>query len=300
MRKFSLLFFSCTLLLLSCQSEDKARQATGVFEAVEVIVSSEATGKLLKFQVEEGQPISMKTIVGQIDTVQLSLKKTQLKANQLAITSNQPDINSQIRATQREIEKLQVERERTQRLLEGDVATQKQLDDIQAQLDVLNARLSAQKTSLRSHSDVLDAQANAIAIQIEQVEDQMARCEIQSPIDGTVLVKYVESGEFVNMGKPLFKVANMEKMVLKAYVTASQLKDLVLNQEVRVDSEFGANESKVYQGRITHISDKSEFTPKTIQTQDERANLVYAVKVAVENDGFLKIGMYATINWAAE
>ena len=300
MRNVHILILSCFILLTSCNSEDRSNQATGVFEAVEVIVSAEATGKLLSFDIHEGQQLKTETVVGQIDTVQLSLKKLQLRANQLSLQASKPDVPSQIGAIEREIEKLEFEKKRTQKLLEGDVATQKQLDDIQSQLDVLKARLKAQKKSLGSSVNAIDAQYNAMEVQIDQLNDQISRCEIHSPIEGAVLVKYTEPGEFVNTGKPLFKVANMDRMILKAYVTAEQLKNISLNQKVEVISEFGASESKQYEGVISWISDKSEFTPKTIQTQDERANLVYAVKVGVENDGFIKIGMYAALKWVAE
>lgn len=299
MRNSCFLILSC-FLFFSCNNEDNSSQATGVFEAVEVIVSAEATGKLLNFEVQEGQELEKVTVVGQIDTVQLYLKKMQLKANQLSILASKPDVPSQINATEREIEKLEFEKKRTEKLLEGDVATQKQLDDIQAQLDVLNARLRAQKKSLGSSVSAIDAQYNALDVQIDQMDDQISRCQIHSPIDGTVLVKYTEPGEFVNTGKPLFKVANMSQMVLRAYVTAEQLKYIKLDQNVKVFSEFGASETKQYDGVVNWISDKSEFTPKTIQTQDERANLVYAVKIGVKNDDFLKIGMYAVFNWETE
>ncbi len=291
---------STLLLLSSCNDEDNGKDATGVFEATEVIVSAEATGKLLEFEAYEGMQLKKNLVLGQIDTIQLSLKKMQLFANQLGLEASKPDVASQIGATEREIEKLEFEKKRTQKLLEGDVATQKQLDDIVAQIDVLNARLRAQKKSLNSSSEAIDAQYNAVDVQLEQLTDQIARCQIQSPIDGTILVKYSEAGEFVNIGKPLFKVANMNKMIIKAYVTAAQLKDLQLGQKLKVLAEFGVDESKAYEGEITWISDKSEFTPKTIQTQDERANLVYAVKVRVENDGLLKIGMYGGLKWTAE
>lgn len=287
-------------LFLSCKNNDNTKDATGVFEATEIIVSAEATGKLLEFDVQEGQQLKKETVLGQIDTIQLSLKKMQLKANQRSLQAGKPDVSSQISATERELEKLEFEKKRTQKLLEGDVATQKQLDDIQSQINVLTARLKAQKKSLNSTTDAIDAQIQAVEVQLGQTSDQIARCTVKSPIDGTVLVKYTEPGEFVNTGKALFKVANMDQMILKAYVTAEQLKDIQLGQRVKVPAEYGADASREYEGEITWISNKSEFTPKTIQTQDERANLVYAVKVAVKNDGYLKIGMYGGIKWTTE
>ena len=288
------------LLGVSCADKGSQKDATGVFEATEVIVSAEANGKLLRFEAQEGQQLKKNAILGQIDTIQLSLKKMQLRANQLAVLASKPDLPSQVGAIEKEIDKLEFEKRRTQKLIEGDVATQKQLDDIESKLLVLRAQLKAQKKSLGSSIDAIDAQYNAMEVQIDQLNDQISRCQIKSPIDGSILVKFTEEGEFVNVGKPLFKVANMETMVLRAYVTAQQLKDLQVNQEVKVLAEFGADETKDYSGLITWISDKSEFTPKTIQTQDERANLVYAVKVTVKNNGYLKIGMYGGLKWTVE
>ena len=300
MKKLNMLVLCMLLLGVSCADKGSQKDATGVFEATEVIVSAEANGKLLRFEAQEGQQLKKDAILGQIDTIQLALKKMQLRANQLAVLASKPDLPSQVGAIEKEIDKLEFEKRRTQKLIEGDVATQKQLDDIESKLLVLRAQLKAQKKSLGSSIDAIDAQYNAMEVQIDQLNDQISRCQIKSPIDGSILVKFTEEGEFVNVGKPLFKVANMETMVLRAYVTAQQLKDLQVNQEVKVLAEFGADETKDYSGLITWISDKSEFTPKTIQTQDERANLVYAVKVTVKNNGYLKIGMYGGLKWTVE
>ncbi|MGI9531959.1 HlyD family secretion protein [Lutimonas sp.] len=300
MKKIYIIILSFCSLLFACKNGESDKDATGVFESTEVIVSAETTGRLLEFETFEGMEVNKEKVLGQIDTVQLSLKKMQLQANQLALEASKPDVSAQISATEREVEKLEFERKRTQRLLEGDVATQKQLDDIEAQIDVLKARLRAQKKSLNSSTDAINAQYNAVNVQIDQLSDQISRCQIRSPIQGTILVKYAEAGEFVNMGKPLFKVANMKQMILKAYVTAAQLTDVQLGQRLTVLAEIGAEQTKTYEGEVTWISSKSEFTPKTIQTQDERANLVYAIKVQVENDGLLKIGMYAGLKWTTE
>lgn len=300
MKKLYIISMSFCLLFVACNNGESEKDATGVFESTEVIVSAETTGRLLEFETFEGMEVNKDLVLGQIDTVQLSLKKMQLLANQLALEASKPDVSAQISATEREIEKLEFERKRTQRLLEGDVATQKQLDDIEAQIDVLNARLGAQKKSLNSSTDAINAQYNAVDVQIDQLSDQISRCEIKSPIEGTILVKYAEAGEFVNMGKPLFKVANMKQMILKAYVTAAQLTAIQLGQKLTVLAELGADQTKAYEGEVTWISSKSEFTPKTIQTQDERANLVYAIKVRVLNDGILKIGMYGGLKWTKE
>jgi HlyD family secretion protein len=299
MKTSNLLALCSLVLLIYCTDSQNGKDATGVFEATEVIVSAESAGKLMNLVINEGQELEKDEILGLIDTVQLSLQKMQLRATQLSLRASKPDVPSQTGAIEKEIEKLEFEKQRTQKLLEGDVATQKQLDDIQSQLDVLRARLKAQKKSLGSSVAAIDAQYDAMEVQMDQLNDQIARCQIKSPIDGSILVKYTEQGEFVNLGKPLFKVANMEEMVLRAFVTAEQLKELQINQKVTVLAEFGAEEIREYEGVITWISDKSEFTPKTIQTQDERANLVYAIKVSVKNDGVLKIGMYGGLKWTA-
>ena len=285
------------LLLMACDQEQKTAKATGVFEATELIVSAESTGKILQLNVHEGQSVLAGESMGQIDTLDLSLKKMQLSASQLSLESGKPDVQTEMKATEREIEKLELEKERTARLLEAEVATQKQMDDIEAQLDVLNARLAAQKRNLNASTKAIDAQSDAIMAQIDQLNNQIQKSGIVSPIDATVLVKYVEAGEFVGLGKPLCKLGDLENMVLKAYISAEQLPELKIGQEVEVVAELGATDNRSFIGTISWISSKAEFTPKTIQTQDERANLVYAIKIRVKNDGILKIGMYAGVNW---
>jgi len=281
------------ILLLSCNSEENLRDATGVFEATEILVSAEASGKLLSFMVNEGDQLQKGDVVGQIDSTQLYLNKLQIEANQLALLSSRPDMQSQLNAIEKEIEKAEFEKERIEKLLKGDVATQKQLDDVNAQLEVLQANYEAKKRALQIQTEAIDAQSAAMEAQKDLIDDQLDRSSIQSPINGSVLVKYAEEGELTAIGKPLFKVADLEKMILKAYVTSDQLALIKTGQEVQVLAEFGKEELREYLGVITWISSKSEFTPKTIQTQDERANLVYAIKIAVPNDGDLKIGMYA-------
>lgn len=287
-------------MVFSCKEGEIDKDATGVFEATEIVVSAEGTGKLLRFPLHDGQPVKQGDILGQIDTVQLSLKKMQLKTNQLSLMAGKPDIDAQIGATQRELDQLEFEKKRLQRLFEGEVATQKQLDDNQARIEVLKARLNAQRKSLNSNTDVIDARYEALGVQREQLSDQIERCTIRSPIDGIILVKYAEEGEFVTTGKPLFKVAEMQHMILRAYVTGEQLKEISVGKPVKVLAEFGSDSSTAYEGEITWISEKSEFTPKTIQTREERAHLVYALKVAVKNDGNLKIGMYGGIKWRTQ
>lgn len=281
--------------LFSCSAHEKETDATGVFEATEIIVSAESSGKLLSFPVQEGDELRKNQALGQIDSTQLYLNKLQVEANKIALLSGRPDIQSQLDALDSEIEKAEFEKKRIEKLLKGDVATQKQLDDINAQIEVLRANRKAKKTALNISTRAIDAQSLALEAQIDLINDQLRRSKIISPIDGTVLVKYAEEGELAAMGKPLCKVADLNRMILRAYVTADQLPDIKTGQTVKVVAEFGKDGNREYEGKITWISDKSEFTPKTIQTQDERANLVYAVKIAVPNDGNLKIGMYAGI-----
>lgn len=292
MKTFISLLSICTLLLFSCEEEERPTDASGVFEATEIIVSAEANGKIILFDVREGDDLDKDQKIGLIDSTQLNFTKQQLEATKNAILSRKPDVKTQIEATQREISKQEYERKRIEKLLAGDVATQKQLDDIDAQILILKARLSSQKSSLSTNVNALNAQSSTVDVQIAQLNDQIEKCKVKSPIKGTVLIKYAEQGEMAAMGKPLFKIANIEEMFLKAYVTSDQLASITLGQEVNVLAEFGETELKEYSGKITWIASKSEFTPKTVQTQDERADLVYAVKVAVVNDGTLKIGMY--------
>jgi HlyD family secretion protein len=258
----------------------------------------EANGKILEFHISEGEYLQKQKIVGLVDTTQLHLSKLQLLANKKSILAQKPDIKTQIEATEREIEKQEFEKKRLVNLLEGDVATQKQLDDINALLEILRAKLKSQKSSLANSVNSINAQSETIDVQVAKLEDQLKKSKITSPITGTVLVKYAEEGEITAMGKPLFKIADIENMILRVYVTSDQLAQLKIGQKVKVLAEFGETENREYNGKVTWISDKSEFTPKTVQTQDERANLVYAVKVAVPNDDFLKIGMYGGIKFS--
>ena len=292
MKNTFLTLITLSAFIISCAEEERLTDATGVFEATEVIVSAEANGKILRFEVQEGDDLTADQVVGLIDSTQLYLNKLQLEASKVVVESGRPDVQAQIEATEREITKQEQEKERIVRLLAGDVATQKQLDDIEAAILILKAKLRSQQSSLSNNVNSVEAQSKTLDVQIAQLEDQIGKTVIRSPIDGTVLVKYAEAGEMTNMGKPIFKVANMDNMTLKAYVTSDFLARLKIGQEVKVLAEFGEAETREYTGRIAWVASKSEFTPKTIQTQDERASLVYAVKVNTKNDGYLKIGMY--------
>ena len=261
----------------------------------EVLVSSEVSGKLLWLDVEEGTVLESGQQVGVVDTVQLYLRKKQLEASVKSVEGQLPDILKQVAALKEEIATAEREKRRVENLLKAGAANQKQLDDAQAHLEVLQKQLVAQGSTLLNSRESLTWQSSSVGVQVAQVEDQLMKCHITSPIAGTVLAKYAEAGELATMGKPLFKVADMEQMYIRAYITSEQLSQVKLGQKVTVFSDYGNDERKEYPGVVTWISDRSEFTPKTILTKDERANLVYAVKVAVKNDGYLKIGMYGGV-----
>ena len=285
-----------TLMMLSaCGNGTPDYDATGTFEATEVIVSAEAAGKLLRLEVEEGTKLEAGEEIGLVDTVQLYLKKLQLEASMKSVENQRPDLAKQIAATKQQIVTAERERKRVENLLAAGAANQKQLDDADAHLSVLQRQLIAQGSTLLNSRQSLTWQSSSVGIQVAQIEDQLMKCHITSPLNGTVLAKYAEAGELATMGKPLFKVADMEQMYIRAYISSEQLSQVKLGQKVAVFSDYGNDIRKEYPGVVTWISDRSEFTPKTILTKDERANLVYAVKIAVKNDGYLKIGMYGGV-----
>lgn len=290
----------CSLLALfsSCGNGTPKYDATGTFETTEVLVSAEASGRLLYFDIEEGMLLKAGEEVGVVDTVQLYLKKLQLEASLKSVEEQRPDILKQVAATKEQISAAQRERNRVANLLKVGAANQKQLDDAEDQLEVLRKQLVAQNSTLSNSHQSLTWQSSSVGIQVAQVEDQLKKCHITSPITGTVLAKYAEAGELTAMGTPLFKVADTEQMYLRAYITSEQLSQVKLGQKVTVFSDYGTDEHKQYPGVVTWISDTSEFTPKTILTKNERANLVYAVKIAVHNDGLLKIGMYGGVEFS--
>lgn len=285
------------LSLTACNNNNASFDATGTFEADEVIVSSEVAGRVLSFTVEEGQEIKKGTIIGYIDSTQLHLSKLQLEESRKAVLAGRPDTRTQIEATRKEIENAKIEKQRIENLVKGNVASPKQLDDINSKLAVLEARLAAQQNSLTTTTSTLNDQSNAIGIQLAMVEDQLKRCNLVNPINGTVLTKYVMENEMTMPGKALYKIADLSAVTLRAYVSGNQLPELKLGQQVEVMVDAADGDYKTYQGTVTWISDKAEFTPKTIQTKEERANLVYAVKISVKNDGFLKLGMYGEVNF---
>ena len=301
--KLNYLFYigGVILLLSGCSGNREGYDASGSFEATEVIVSSEANGKIEQLEVMEGQLLEKEQTVGLIDTTQLYLQKMNLLTNAKGVRAQQPDIVAQTASIKEQIRKLEQERQRTINLIDANAGTQKQLDDINSQIEVLEKQLRATESTLQKSTQQITSQSSALDIQIEQIEDRLRRAVVKSPIKGTVLNKYAEEGELANMGTPLFKVANIDTMTLRVYVTNDQLSNIKLNDKVQVFVDEGGEESgsmRNYEGVVTWISDKSEFTPKTIQTKNERANLVYAMKVKVKNDGFLRIGMYGEVSFA--
>lgn len=286
-----MIFFS------ACTDGTPVYDATGTFETTEVLVSAEASGRLLSFNLEEGIMLKAGEEVGVVDTVQLYLKKLQLEASIKSVDEQRPDIVKQVAATKEQISAAERERNRVANLLKVGAANQKQLDDAEDHLEVLRKQLVAQNSTLSNSHHSLTWQSSSVGIQVAQVEDQLKKCHITSPIAGTVLAKYAEAGELTAPGTPLFKVADVQQMYLRAYITSGQLSQVKLGQKVTVFSDYGTDEHKQYPGVVTWISDVSEFTPKTILTKDERANLVYAVKIAVKNDGLLKIGMYGGVGF---
>lgn len=292
MKKF---FVILAVILTACSGNQKDFDATGTFEATEITVSAEQNGRLLSFNLTEGMTLNALQQVGLIDTVQLALQAKALGATKESIANQRPDLTKQIAATRQQLAKAEMEQQRFENLVKNNAANQKQLDDAVSAVDVLKRQLEAQISALSNTTQSLNSQMNATDIQRLQVLDQLQKCHISAPINGIVLNKYTEQGEFVTIGKPLFKMADIENMYLRAYITSSQLARVKIGQDVKVFADFGGGDRKEYQGVVTWISEQSEFTPKTILTNDERADLVYAVKVAVKNDGIIKIGMYGEV-----
>lgn len=290
MKRQVLIFFTIALLV-GCSSNNKEFDATGTFESTEVDVSSEVMGQILNFDANEGKEVKAGEIIGTIDSIQLYLQKLQLSKNITSISSNKPKVNTQIASIQAQIAKQIVERRRITNLIKDNAATQKQLDDINSAIQVLKSQLSAQKSTLQNSVNSINAQSSSIEIQIAQINDKLNKCRITSPISGVILDKYTEMGEMATVGKPLFKVADLKHVFLRAYLTSGQLSNFKIGQPVSVFTDYG-KEHKQYAGTITWISPKAEFTPKNIQTDDDRENMVYAIKVAVKNDGYIKLGMY--------
>ena len=288
---------SAALLLAACGNSEKEYDATGTFEATETTVSAEQNGTLLTFAINEGDEIEAESEVGLIDTTQTWLKLQQARATQEVYQSQKPDMEKQTSATRQQLAKAQAEQQRYKELVADGAAPSKMLDDATNQVQVLQRQLAAQLSSLSTNTNALSKQMAATEVQIDQLRDQLRKCHIKAPLKGTVLEKYAERGEFVAIGKPLFKMSDMEQVYIRAYVTSAQWQSIRTGQQVKVFADYGDGKKQEYDGTVSWISSRSEFTPKTILTDDERADLVYAVKVRVKNDGFIKIGMYGEVKF---
>jgi HlyD family secretion protein len=300
---------SVLLMMQSCDNKKENYDASGSFEADEVVVSSELGGQLLQFNVNEGDSLAGGDVVGVIDSTNLALQKEQVKATIRSLsekTNNvQPQVEllqQQLSVQQSQLKNLLHEKERTERLVQADAATGKQLDDINSQIDVLHRQMqvtqqqiAVQKNNINAQNRSILSEAGPLQTQEAQVQERISKSRIINPISGTVITKYAEQGEITTPGKALYKIADLTYLNLRAYVTGAQLSQIKLGQQVKVLVDDGAKNYRTYTGTITWISDKAEFTPKTIQTKEERANLVYAVKIKVRNDGYLKIGMYGEV-----
>ena len=285
------------VVLASCRNNEKEYDATGTFEATEVTVAAEQSGALVKFDVNEGDEMALGREVGLVDTTQIWLKIQHLGVTKEVYQSQKPDMGKQIAATGQQLAKAKQDQQRYKELVADGAAPSKMLDDATNQVQVLQKQLDAQISSLSTNTNALNKQMAAIDVQVNQLLDQLQKCHIATPIAGTVLEKYVEKGEFVAIGKPMFKMADTQNMFIRVYVTSSQLKDIKVGQKAKVFADYGDGQKKEYDGTVSWISSRSEFTPKTILTDDERADLVYALKVAIKNDGYVKIGMYGEVKF---
>jgi HlyD family secretion protein len=285
-----LLFLGVAGLAFSCSGNDDKADAYGNFEAVEVIISSEATGKILSLKLEEGDKLVSDTQVGLIDTMQLFLSKKQLLASIAALRSKTQNVKVQLDVLENQKENLQREVKRAEKLLAENATTQKQYDDLSGQLSVVESQIIATKSQLNTANTGLLSEISPLQVRIEQIDDQIKKSVIVNPAPGTVLSKFAYENEVTAFGKPLYKVADLENITLKAYVGGNQLADLKIGNEVKVIIDQD-NAEKTMTGTVSWISSTAEFTPKVIQTKEERVSLVYAFKVLVKNDGTLKIGM---------
>lgn len=293
-----LIFLVLLITLAACGGSDNEFDATGNFEADEVIISSEASGKILKLEVEEGTELDANAVVGLVDTTQLYLRKKQLEYSIKAVIAKSPNASIQLAAIKEQMETAKREKVRVENLLKADAATQKQLDDLNSQLLLLERQYDATQSSLSITTQSIQSETLPLKAQLDQVQDQLSKSIIRNPFKGTVLTQYALKDEMTAQGKALYKVADLSSLILRAYISGSQLSEIKLGQKVQVLVDAPDGGYKNYEGDIMWVSDKAEFTPKTIQTKDERANLVYAIKIRVKNDGFLKLGMYGEVNFS--
>lgn len=292
-----LAFLIILWLTVSCKGDERGFDASGTFEAREVLISAEVSGQIRALAVEEGVPLSKGAAVGWIDSLQLHLRKKQLQAQRDAILARRPDVATQLATYEVQLETAQRDLQRIQNLRSAKAATEKQLDDARAKVAGLQRQMEAHRSSLDVSTRGLVSETLPLMAQIEQINDQLRKTRIVNPVEGTVLARYAEPFELASPGVPLYKIADLSTLELRAYITGAQLAEVRLGQEVAVFVDTGKGDFRKYEGRVSWISDKAEFTPKSVQTKDERANLVYAIKVTLENDGYLKIGMYGEVDF---
>jgi HlyD family secretion protein len=299
MKKYHVLA-AAALLLTACGGGKGTYDASGMFEATEVTVSAQGTGEILRLDVVEGQSVGAGQAVGLVDTTQLHLRRLQLAGQLRAASARRLDVGRQLAALRSQLAAQRREQARFEVLVRENAATQKQLDDIASAVTALESQLAAQTETLTGANASLEGEIAAMEAQAAQIDDQIARSVVTSPTAGVVLAKYAEAGELASPGRPLFKVGDLAGIFIRVYITADQLTSLKPGQSVEVYADWGKDERRRYEGTVSWISDSAEFTPKTIQTRDERANLVYAVKISVANDGYIKTGMYGDVRLKIE
>lgn len=297
MKSRFILLSAIALMMFSCKSGNDKFDAAGNFEAVETTVSAEANGKIMAFDITEGQLLEQNRMVGYIDSTQLYLSKLQIMQNRKAILSGRPDIATQLESLQKELDNAITDRNRIRNLVNGEVASRKQLDDADTRIAILQSRIDAKKSILNTSTATLNEQSNTVEVQQALIEDQLRKCRIVNPVKGTVLAKYAEQYEMTAQGKPLYKIADLDNLWIRVYISETQLSQIKLGQKAEVLIDSDKKDYKKYEGTISWISGKAEFTPKIVQTKEERVTLVYAVKVIVKNDGYLKIGMPGEVNF---
>jgi HlyD family secretion protein len=309
MKQVQILMIAFALSVVGCRNNSNDFDASGTFETDEVIVSSEIAGKLLSFTIEEGMNLNKDSIVGTIDSKQIVFQKEQVEESIGALRDRTFDVMPQVRlleqqltVQQSQLENLEYERKRVENLVKLDAATGKQLDDINAQIDVMNRQMAVtkqqiavQRTNTSTQNRGVLSESRPLQKRIAQLDDQLGKANIVNPVNGTVIAKYAQAGEVTAAGKALYKIADLSTMNLRAYITGDQLPVVRIGQPVQVFIDSGENHYRRLTGNISWVADRAEFTPKTIQTKSERSNLVYAIKVRVKNDGYIKIGMYGEI-----
>ncbi|OGU59161.1 MAG: hypothetical protein A2X64_07150 [Ignavibacteria bacterium GWF2_33_9] len=281
------------LFFQACDRNEDSADCYGNFEATDIIISAEGNGKILSLNCEEGDIVKQNQVLGYIDTVQLVLQKEQIEASIYAITSKVRDVQVEVNVLNEKRKAILVEKERVIKLFKDGAATSKQMDEVNSQIDILDKQIDATRKGLTTTNSGILAEIKPLQIRLKQVEDQLQKCKITVPINGTILNKFAEQGEFTVIGKPLLKIANLDYLILKGFISETQLAEIKIGQKVTVRFDDGKNSTKNLIGKLINIANQAEFTPKIIQTKDERVNLVYAVKIKVQNDGSIKIGMPA-------